>query len=273
MPSATNLTPDRRFKALFVGPGKCGKTSAACSFMTKGSDKRVKVLDCDGRINGLLGSPWVDRSRIDYDYFPPRIADNPSPYFMRVNESLDSMLVDFKNNKNMYETYVGDSLTAHCQNLVFDCIPMTHAGGKGNKIGAMNVTGVEEFKFESNGAASYLAFLRSIPINVIVTAHIVPKWGKPPGGNPYSDNIIIGEELSIRPKISAASSIYFDHIFRFDRKIINDEQRFFVEFISDIACTSFPNLKPGKYDITGFSFYDELMKLINGLESKIKKVP
>lgn len=266
MPSAANLTLDTRIVALFVGSKHSGKTSAACSFLTPGSKKRAKVLDGDGRIRGILGCPWIEKDRIDYDFYPPRIPGNQKAFFQRVNEDLEAFLVDIQSGKSIYETYIGDSLTSFCKNLILDALPLTHADGKGRNLGTMQITGIEEYKFESTGVDGYLSFLRSLPINIILTAHVVPKWGYPDGVKPKPGEIVervqVGEELSLRQKIAANSAIYFDHIFRFDRQMVGGREKFFVEFISDIACTSFPNLKPGKHDITGLNFYEFLMKKV-----------
>lgn len=262
MPSASSLNPDNRFMALFVGPKHSGKTVAAASWLTPGSQRRMKVLDGDGRIRGILGAPWIQKDRIDYDYYPPRVAGNAKPFFERVNDDLEAMLVDIKNGRCMYETYLGDSLTAFTKNLILDAIPLTHAQNKGRSIGTMAVTGVEEYKFESTGMDAYLSFLRSVPLNVICTAHVVEKWGKPAGADQYAESIIVGEQLSLRPKIAANTSIFFDHIFRFDRKMEGGKEKFYVEFIGDLACTSFSGLEPGKHDITGLDFRQFVMSKI-----------
>jgi hypothetical protein len=270
MPCAANLTPDRNIKALFVGPKHSGKTTAACSFMTPGGDKRIRVLDGDGRIRGLLGSPWIDLNRIDYDFYPPRMVGQTTSYFQRVNESLASMLIDIENHRCPYETYVADSITAHTKNLILDAVPLTHAEGKGKKIGTMEMAGPADYGFESTGTDAFLSFLRSMPLNMIITGHVVDKYDKPIIMNErgkeykdvYAESIVVGEKLSLRDKIAANITIYFDHIFRFDRKMVGGEERFYVEFIGDIACTSFPNLEPGKHDITGKNFYTYLMDLV-----------
>lgn len=266
MPSAANLTPESRFMALFVGPKHSGKTVAACSWLSPApSQKRMKVLDGDGRIRGILGAPWVYKDRIDYDYYPPEVAGNKS-FFDRVNVDLDAMLALINMNQCPYETYVGDSLTSFCKNLILDALPLTHSGNKGKKIGTMEMAGPADYGFESTGSDAYLSFLRSIPLNVICTAHVVDKFDKPldAQGNkdPYAESIKVGEKLSLRDKIGQNVSIYFDHIFRFDRQMVNREERFFVEYISDIACTSFPGLKPGRHDITGKNFREYTLELV-----------
>lgn len=264
MPNASKLSPESRFMALFVGPKHSGKTAAACSWRPQ--KKKVKVLDGDGRIRGILGCPWIERESIDYDYYPPRVADNDKTFYERVNGDCDYLLDQIQKGASPYETYVGDSATAFCKNLLMDAIPLTHEKKQGRRIGTMEMAGPSDYGFESTGFDSYLSFLRSLPINVIVTAHVIDKFDKPlkedGSKDTYAESIVVGEKLSLRDKISANCTIYFDHIFRFDRKMINREEHFFVEFISDIACTSFPSLKPGKFDITGINFYDFVMSKV-----------
>jgi hypothetical protein len=262
--------------ALFVGPKHSGKTCAACSWLSHDKSKRLKVLDGDGRIRGILGCPWVDKDRIDYDYYPPRVAENKSnTFYERVNQDLEVLLAQISSRRSPYETYVGDSATAFCKNLILDAVPLTHADNKGKKLGTMNMAGPEDYGFESTGMDSYLSFLRSLPINVIMTAHVIDKYDKPivttPQGRAYKDqyaeSIKVGEKLSLRDKIAANMSIYFDHIFRFDRQMVDGQEKFYVEYIGDLACTSFPNLKPGRYDITGKNFRDFTLSLVNSSDN------
>lgn len=273
MPTCENLTAESRFMALFVGAKHSGKTCAAVSFMTKESKKRVKVLDGDGRIRGILGAPWIDKSRIDYDFYAPRVAGQNKTFFDRVNADLEALLIEIQSGKCIYETYVSDSATSFCRNLILDAIPLTHIGekgqDKGRKIGTMNMAGPSDYGFESTGMDAYLSFLRSIPINVIMTAHLVDRFGKVNPDDPYSETIVVGEKLSLRDKIAANTSIYFDHIFKFSRRMQGGKEHFFVEFIGDFACTSFPNLTPGVFDITGVDFHEFLMdKVKNTLAAK-----
>lgn len=277
MPTASNLTPESRFMALFVGPKHSGKTVAACSWMSEDKKKRVKVLDNDGRIKGILACPWIDASRVDYDYYEPR-ATSGKIFFERVNQDLEAFKVELDNRKSPYETYICDSATSFCRNLIIDALPLTHAQG-GKKLGVVNMAGPEDYGFESTATDSYIAWLRSLPTNVIVTAHVVDKYDKPmitdakgrSYKDTYADSIIVGEKLSIRDKIAANISIYFDHIFRFDRRLVRGEERFFVRYISDIACTSFPNLTPAEYDITGKNFREFTLNLIRTNNGNVSK--
>jgi hypothetical protein len=104
-----------------------------------------------------------------------------------------------------------------------------------------------------------MAFLRSLPIPfVIVNAHIVDKFGKADPDDSYSESVVVGEKLSIRDKIGANIGIYFDHIFRFERRMVGLHEHFFVRFRSSLACTSYPELPSGEVDITGKSFHEVL---------------
>ena len=272
MPIASSLTPESRFMALFVGPKHSGKTVAACSWLSPPeSKKRLKVLDNDGRIKGILGAPWIQKDRIDYDYFPPKQLGQDKTFFERVNADLDVLLNEVSSRRSPYETYVCDSLTSFCKNLILDAIPLTHADKRGKSIGVMAMAGPADYGFESTGTDSYLSFLRSLNINIIVTAHVIEKYDKPmvidDKGRSYKDvyaeSVVVGEKLSLRDKIAANASLFFDHIFRFDRQMIYGKEHFFVEYVNDIACTSFSGLKPGKYDITDKNFKDFTLNLIN----------
>lgn len=274
MPLASSLTPESRFMALFVGPKHSGKTAAACSWYSKEGTKKVKVHDGDGRIRGLLGVPWIDLNRIVYDNFPPKAIGGKN-FFERVNADLDALMVDLASGKCNYETMVADSATAICKNLVLDALPLTHTNNNreaGRRIGTLPMPGQQDYGFESTGFDAYLSFLRSIPLNVIVTAHVIDKWDKPlkedGTKDSYAENVIVGEKVSLRDKIAANCTIYFDHIFRFDRKVIGGQEKFFVEFISDIACTSFPGLKPGRHDITGKNFREFVLGEVSKATTK-----
>ena len=269
MPCASNITLESRFMALFIGPKNCGKTAAACSWMSpEPSTKRVKVIDVDGGMSGLLNAPWVDRSRIDYDYFAPKDNVKEEPFYIRVNNALEYLHAEVKKGSSPYETLIIDSATFFARNLIKDSIPFTHGQGKGNKIGIMNVAGPSDFNFEVTGMSDLTAWLKSLPLNIIVTAHVEDKWDKPKDPETgermvYADNVIVGEKLSLRPKVDTALAGVFKHMYRFDRKVISNQEKFFVEYVSDIAFTAFPGFKPGRHDITGQNFRKYTLDLVS----------
>ena len=205
---------------------------------------------------------------MEYDYFPPRTGESDKPFYIQVNNSLDALNIQMANKQYNYETYVVDSATYFARNLILDAIPFTHAQGKGNKIGALQIPGPQDYNFEITGMGNLMAYLKNLPINIIVTAHIEDKWDKPKDPDTgdrlqYADNIIVGEKLALRPKVEAALSGTFDHIFRFDRTMSAGREQYWVEYISDLAVTSFPGLKPGKHNITGKSFREYTLSLVN----------
>ncbi len=268
MPNAASLNPDGRFMALFVGKKHSGKTVAACSFKRE-PNKRTKVYDCDGRIRGILGAPWIDKNRIDYEYFPPRVGKNDQTFYERINNDAEVMLVQCRTNQNPYETVVGDSLTAITFALMCDAVPLTHqnASGKdkGRKLGTLNLTGPEDYKFESQGTYNLMAFFRSLPIPyIIMTAHIVDRYGKMDTEDKYSESVVVGEKLSLRDKIAENIGIYFDHIFRFERRMVGLKEHFYVQFRSSIACTSFAELPSGEIDITDKSLHEVIKSYTKG---------
>lgn len=262
MPNASQLTEESRFFGLFIGKSGHGKKGAAASFPGP-----IYYFDFDGRIGGLLGCPWVDRKQITYDYFPPRQMGGVS-VFEKVNSTCESMLISSKNNTLAYKTIIVGSLTGFTQSLVQDSLSLTHQIAsqqkpqKGKFLGKLPMPGPEDYGFEANGVYAFLAFLRSMPVNVIVMAHIVDRYGRleTADENPYSDPVKIGEKLSLRDKISENNQIWFNHVFRFEKKDINNRTRFYVKFRSDIARTSFSKLPDGEIEIPSTPFYPWLME-------------
>lgn len=270
MPSAENLTPDSRFFALFVGPKHSGKTVAATSVRSDSQSEApgyVSVEDFDGRIRGILGAPWINKKNLSYDFYPPKMPK----LVEKLEGKFQGWLIAAEIGGHIPETEIIDSITAECLAMIQQALPITHAANqsgkaKGKIMGGIFMPGPEDYGMEASATYSIMAFLRTIPIkNVIVTAHTVDRFGKSDPDDPYSESIVVGEKLSIRDKIGENIKIYFDHIFRFDRRVLNGEERFFVRFRGDLACTSYAALPAGELDITGKDFYREvLIPLLKG---------
>lgn len=254
MPSAENLTPESRFVGLFIGPSGSGKTVASCSF-----PHPILVWDFDDRISGIDGAAWINRKGIEYKRFPPRLRGSDSN-FTRLNDECEGLLAAASVGQCPYKTLVLDSLTSLTFAFLCDAVPLTHIGGKGKKLGTLNMPGPEDYGFEANGTYQVLAFLRSIPIpNIIVSAHVIDRYGRLDPSDNYSERVVVGEKISLRDKISENSQIYFNHIFRFDKQMAGDQERFFVQFRSDLARTTYKELPNGKTEVTGKDFYQYLM--------------
>jgi len=262
MPKLIDITPDQRFVGLFIGESGTGKTCAAASF-----PKPVHILDFDGRIRGAMNLKFLPMNDITYDYYPPREQGMVS----RLNRYLESLEVSASVGQPIPKTLVLDSLTSETFAMCMQAIPLTHnLDNKGSDkrsgkyLGVTPMLGPEDYGFEAQVTYSILSFFRSIPIqNIICSAHIIPTYGKKDPDNPYSENVIIGEKLSLRDKISANIGIYFDHVFRFRKMMSGGSEKFTVEFRSEIARTAYSQLPNGQTDITGKNFYSEvIMKMV-----------
>lgn len=246
MPSAENLTTEDRFIGLFIGRSGTGKKAAACSF-----PHPIKYFDFDGRIRGLLGAPWVERKGIDYTYYPPLSG----MVFDQLNKDLETLQIMSKVGQLPFKTIVISSLTGESESFLFDAIPLTHAGNKGKSMGVLKMPGPEDWQYQSVAVKQVIAFFRSIPgINIIVTAHIVPRWGKPKTEdgktNNFAENVEIGEKLALTDKLGETVLAPFDNIFRFSKETNGDKVNHYVCFRSDLARTTFNSLPNGDVNIT-----------------------
>lgn len=274
MPRLIDMKPEKRFMSLFIGPSKCGKTVAAASFRDNDNEV-IDIMDFDGRVGGILGAPWISRKNIQYEYYPPRQRG--------LQEKIEQKLQVYESYKvtGQYDqlptTLILDSLTSATQAMIFQALPLTHSTGSDNSkktgryVGGFAMTGPDDYNYESQVTHSIMAFFRSIPIkNIIVTAHIVPVWGKEDPNNVFSNSIIVGEKLAVRDKIQATIGIYFDHCFRFDKKEgAFGKEKYTVKFRgAEPLGTSWSELPSGEIDITGKNFYNDI--LLNYLDKDKK---
>lgn len=255
---ASDLTEDFRFFALFVGDSGSGKTVAEGSF-----PQPIDFEDFDGRIRGLLGAPWINRDKITYDTYPPRYKGaliTGDPNYMKISNKLGMQMQMMQTGNLKLETKVIDSLTSETFSMLCDAMPHTHEGSKGKKIGQMPMSGPEDYNFEATGTYDLMSALRAMKVpNVIVSAHLIDRFGKSDPDNPFSESIVIGKKLSVRDKIGTNVQIYFDHIFVFER----EGDRFYVTFKgSGMARTSYASLPAGRHDITGKHFYNYMMSFV-----------
>lgn len=257
MPSCETLNTESQFRALFVGDSGSGKTVAACSF-----PKKIEVEDFDGRIRGLLGAEWIDRKGISYNYYPPK----KDGLITELNNKFEVMMMQGRNGQLDLRTHVTDSITNQTFAFISQSIKLTHGEDgkkKGKWIGMLAVPDPADYGFESAAMNDYVAFLKSIPIpNVIMTAHIIDRFGKANPADPYSETVVVGERLSIRDKIGVNIQTHFDHIFKFDRQTINNRDIYTVQFRGGMARTSFAQLPSGIIDITGKNFYEVMQSYL-----------
>lgn len=252
MPKLSDIKPDGRFVGLFVGKSGSGKTVAAASF-----PKEIHVDDFDGRIRGVLAAKWLDTTGINYEYYPPK-SEGLIP---KINNRLEALMITARQGGSVPKTYITDSITNMNYAFICQSIPLTHQKGeKGKFIGTIAMPGPEDYGLEAQGCYDYVAFMKSLPIqNIIMTAHIVDRYGKADSTNSYSESIVMGEKLSIRDKIGENVQTHFDHIFKFE----SENGKYYVTFHSSgIARTSFSGLPKGRVDVTNANFYEKMMEYV-----------
>lgn len=256
MPKAESITFEGRSLNLFVGRSGAGKTAAALSY-----PHPIKVLDTDGRIRGGL-TPWIEKKGIEYI---PILNRGKKSVYEQLNDEFELIETFCRSNQNQFQTLVLDSATWQAAGLLLDAIPLTHEKGKGKVIGSMNMAGPAEYGFQSTGMLSSMAFLRSLPIpNIIVTAHIVARYGRKKNADgeivdPYGPTEIIGEALALTDKLSESLPSSFDNVFKFEKIDTGRASKYIFEADGELA-RNWYGIKYGPIDITGKDFYKTLME-------------
>lgn len=259
-----------RFFGLFIGASGSGKSCAAFSFIKKYIDeangkpkKKIKVFDIDQRIRGMLGATWLS----EYTEYVNFTQYSPFDGFSSIEKELDVIALQAKMHQSEYGLIVMDSLTSQTHMLLNEGIKLLDASAQQSKekghriIGSVKMAGPADYGYEAKATYDIFDYLRSLPLDVIVSAHVVPQWGREDPDNPYSPTIEVGEQLSVRNKIGVNIQIYFDEVYRFSK---TGSQSFDVQFRTDIAKTAHRNLTAGNHNITGVSFYDYWLKLLKG---------
>jgi len=264
-----DMKPDGRFFGMFVGDSKCGKTNAAVSFATLG---KVKVYDLDLRIRGAFSAKqWLGEevfSRIDVEQYPPGKG------FSDIEKSLEQLALQVKLGTSEYKTVIIDSLTTEARAMVADALSMDLPGVKdsplikGKILGTLRMPGPGHYGYEQEALLQIIEYLKALPINVIVTAHIIDRYGKPPSGNEYSENVVVGEKLAVRDKVGVNMLLHFDDVYRFTRSESAGELKYFVKFRDgDLAATTYHTLPNDKVDITRRNFYETWKNYISPTSS------
>lgn len=253
---------------MFVSESGVGKTCAAVSFPTPGL-----LIDIDLRARGALASEhWLGREHLggwDIESCPPDKG------FSGVEKVLEKVKLELDLKVCKYKTIVLDSLSTSARMFLTDALQMEERDNrgnlvpvvKGNVIGDLRLPGPGHFGYEQEAVTQVLSYIKSFPINVIVSAHIVEKYGKPPGNpNPYAENVVVGEKLSLRDKVSVNVLLHFDEIYRFTKVLSAGSLKHFVRFQDgDLARTVHRYKLPmTDLEITEKSFYQTWSQLVKG---------
>lgn len=252
MPLASQYKPEQRIFALLVGRSGDGKSVAAASF-----PRPLFNLDFDMRFGGVASAirqGIILDTDMEYQQFPPRSG------IIELNKRLEQFEIERVSRHWKYATVQTDSLT----NLARLFLNVSRAEQKGMVVAKHRLSGPGDYKFESSATHDYFDFMRTFPCNILCTAHIVDRYGRPenqPDEDRYQPAEIIGEKLVVRDNLGESVLTYFDNVWRFSREQKGNHIEYFVEFATDLAKNSF-GIPPGKHNITNKNFYNYLMEVI-----------
>lgn len=264
----SNYKENSRFQALFVGPSGGGKSGAASSFPGP-----YHELDSDNRIEGIVNmvkKGIVDGKDISYEPLPVMGGWEPVG---RELDRLSMKKIAWKqapmSNSFPYGTIGLGSLSG--LDRIITQLTIQELGGqrlgKYGENGGLRLKAPGDIKAIGNGIHQVLDVLLDMPCNVIITAHVVDKWGRPleelgtalteseTKGNEYRNSVVIGETLTLSPNIAETVLARFTNVFRFERTVKGREVKYFVSFAGDLAKNSY-GIPTGDFDFTGKNFYE-----------------
>lgn len=265
MPTLENYTPTPRIFALHVSRSGDGKSDAAASYPGP-----FHQIDFDGRHDSLLSKVKprgpLEPKDVSFDRFYSKNGYEPFQDFL---DKLEMMRLS---RTFPYKTIELASITSFMQAL----ITSSHKLQKGKMIGRLRMSGPGDFGFEVSGTRQLIEQLEILPCDVIVSAHVIDRWGKPNTGKPESDmyaaNEVIGEKINLRDQPGEVLLSLFSNVFRFSRHVQGGAMNYYVNFATDMAKNSF-GIPPGEHNITGKQFYPFLQDLIKQIREGTFKPP
>lgn len=265
MPTLENLSLNPRIFALHVSRSGDGKSDAAASYPGP-----FHQLDFDGRHESLLSKvqPRGPLSPKDVSFDRFYIKNGYEP----LQDKLDTFEALRMSRQFPYGTVELASVTSFMRALIVS----SHKLQKGKMVGKLRMSGPGDFNFEVTGLAQLIDQLDILPCNVVVSAHVIDKWGKPNTGHPekdmYAANEITGEKINLRDQPGEVLLSLFSNVFRFSRKPVGNTMKYYVNFATDMAKNSY-GIPPGEHDITGKQFYPFLQDLIKQIREGTFKPP
>lgn len=271
---ASDIVPSKQFFGLFVGRSGSGKDCAAFSFPTP-----MKVFDIDLRSDGgALGTTWLSKehkSKIDITKIFPNQG------FKKIDDEMVSILLQYQQGQRPYETiYFGsctslqDLFLTEAGRLIKGLNIGGKSGAKGENAGGVRVSGPPDYKYLYAAFRDVMDYLRLYPINIIMSAHTTERYGKPTKEiekdgeifeveDAYGDNVPVGEKLTLSDKLGENVQIYFNEVYKFEKRMSGDTPKYYVKFRTDVAKTVHPKLPNGEVEITGKNFYETWLKYVN----------
>lgn len=257
MPSISDYSPAQKLITLHLSDSGSGKSAAAASY-----PRPFEQFDLDGRFDGVWAAVkpqgFLESDNITFTRYYTRNGYEPiQKKFLEMEQAMVA-------GRFPYKTIEIASVTTLVQAL----INSSHKAQSGNMVAGLRMSGPADFNFEVTGLKQVIDFLHILPCNVIISGHIIEKWGKPKGpkGSEYAPNVVTGEKISLRDQTGAFLASCFSNVFLFSREVVNGKMHYYVDFASDLAKNIF-GIPPGIHDITGVPFYPYLMKVIGEIRN------
>lgn len=248
---ASDLKPAKNIFALFIGKSGSGKDCAAATFPTP-----MKIFDLDLRSDGILGATWIPKETLEKIDITKVF---PTKGFEEIDKELELLKLQYAMGQRPYETiYFGSVTTLESLFLKDAKKLLNQQSGKvvHQQVGKVQFGSPADYKYLYSAMRETMDYLRMMPVNIILSAHIVDRYGKDPNeDNEYAENIILGEKLTLTDKLSENIQIYFNEVYRFEKRMLGIVPKHYVKFRTDVAKTTFTSLPNGELDITGKDFY------------------
>lgn len=258
MPLASQLTPENRLMALFVGDSGSGKSCAA-AFLPK----KILWLALTKRVYGIMGHPLVRGNEFLKD-IEIRFYDAKSG-FKGLDDDLEILLT--KGPNLGYKTIVLEDLTSASDMLQDDAFKFTRllkgangqegSGSWHKKLGNVDLPGLDEFAYEDKAFKDITLALNAMPCNIVCMVH----WA-----DRYEANKVVGRKISLRNATIPKVVKWFNEVWYFEKKVHPQQimeagvsktaqvPSFEVTFTNDLARTCFHEL-PVSFDWTNQDFY------------------
>lgn len=274
MPNIEDYRPESRYKLLGVGDSGSGKSTAFASF-----PQPYHELDFDDRFGGIwqaVQQGILTHKLISYQGFDLTAGWNP------VGKELDRLNMQkmaWQSNPGVntfkYKSLGVGSLSS-VRRLVLQLATAKMPGhvklGNADDKFPLILGAPGDTKAEGSGVNQVLDIIFGLPCNILVTAHICERYGKPkdaylPDGSvrdeyKFRQAEIIGERLTLSPNVAAEILTRFDNVFKFQSRIVGNVVKYEVIFTDgDIAKNGF-GIPPGAYDFTGKEFYPFFLELV-----------
>jgi hypothetical protein len=283
MPNLNDFKPEKRYKLLFGGDSGSGKSLAAASF-----PQPYHELDFDDRFGGIwqgVQQGILKQTKISYQGFDVTAGWEPVG---RELDRLNIQKIAYRTNPGMMAFPYGtiglgslSSLRRLIIQLALAKMPGHQRLGEANDKFPLLLGSPGDTKAELNAINQVLDYLFSMPCNIIATAHICERWGKPKDwfqadGKPkdefkYQPSEVIGERLTLSPNVAAEMLTRFDNVFKFQKQLKGGKIVYEVIFADgDIAKNGF-GIPPGTFDFTGKEFYSFFLEQVEKHRPKIKE--